>query len=117
MTLSRDQQRTKSLCVAMNLLAEAVTDDRFGQYSALEQEGVVHRFEYTFELLWKVLKDYLSEEGFDESAPRSVFSSSLETGRGSAADVEVLLNALAILNLLSHTYNQAMADQALAVIR
>ena len=101
----------------MNLLIEAVTDDRFDQYSALEQEGVVHRFEYTFQLLWKVLKDHLSEEGFDDSSPRSVFRRSLEAGIVSAADVEVLLQALASRNLLSHTYNQAMADQALSLIQ
>jgi nucleotidyltransferase substrate binding protein (TIGR01987 family) len=117
MTLARDEQRTESLRIAINLLDEALGDERFDAYSVLEQEGVVQRFEYTFELFWKVLKDRLTGEGFDDSSPRSVFRRSLEAGIVSAADVEVLLQALASRNLLSHTYNQAMADQALSLIQ
>jgi nucleotidyltransferase substrate binding protein (TIGR01987 family) len=117
MPFSRFQQHADSLATAMNLLDEAINDDRFGQYSVLEQEGVVHRFEYSFELFWKVLKDRLAGEGFDDASPRAVFRRSLEAGIVSAADVEVLLQALASRNLLSHTYNQAMADQALSLIQ
>jgi nucleotidyltransferase substrate binding protein (TIGR01987 family) len=117
MTPARNQQRTESLGVAMNLLNEALGDERFDTYSVLEQEGVVQRFEYSFELFWKVLKDRLTGEGFDDASPRAVFRRSLEAGIVSAADVEVLLQALASRNLLSHTYNQAMADQALSLIR
>ena len=31
--------------------------------NALEREGTVHRFEYTFELSWKLMKDYLEADG------------------------------------------------------
>jgi hypothetical protein len=32
--------------------------------SDLEEQGVIQSFEYTHELAWKVLKDYLEEQGF-----------------------------------------------------
>lgn len=44
------------------------------EMSDLEKEGVVQRFEYTFELAWKTLKDYLVYSGvvLDQITPRKV---------------------------------------------
>ncbi len=46
---------------AFLLLREALEDSR--ALSPLEKEGVVQRFEYTCELAWKLLKDYLEAGG------------------------------------------------------
>jgi nucleotidyltransferase substrate binding protein (TIGR01987 family) len=56
-------QRYKNFSKAYELLGEAVHRDNL---SALEVEGMIQRFEYTFELAWKTLKDYLEERGFSE---------------------------------------------------
>lgn len=32
--------------------------------SKLEEEGLIQRFEYTFELAWKCLQDLLAERGY-----------------------------------------------------
>lgn len=37
--------------------------------SELEQEGLIQRFEYTFELAWKVLQDLLRERGYTDFVP------------------------------------------------
>ncbi|MEY1639022.1 nucleotidyltransferase substrate binding protein [Tenuifilum osseticum] len=37
--------------------------------SELEKAGVVHYFEFTFELGWKTLKDYLLIKGVDQATP------------------------------------------------
>lgn len=38
--------------------------------SELEQAGLIQFFEMTFELAWKVLKDYLESEGYIVKSPR-----------------------------------------------
>ncbi len=42
------------------------------QPSALEEAGIVQAFEFTFELAWKTLKDYLAANGVDAQFPRDV---------------------------------------------
>jgi hypothetical protein len=48
---------------AFDLLSQAVAimDER--PLSPLEKEGTIQRFEYTWELAWKLLKDYLEDQG------------------------------------------------------
>jgi hypothetical protein len=38
-----------------------------GELNKFETQGLVKCFEYTFELSWKTLKDFLEEEGFSIS--------------------------------------------------
>ncbi|MBQ4009418.1 MAG: nucleotidyltransferase substrate binding protein, partial [Bacteroidales bacterium] len=38
---------------------------RVEDLSELEQEGIVQRFEYTFELSWKVMQDFLVYKGYE----------------------------------------------------
>ena len=56
---------------AFLLLREVMQIIQERKLSPLEQEGVIQRFEYTWELTWKVLKDYLEYSGivFDIIAP------------------------------------------------
>lgn len=75
---TRWQQRHDSFTRALSLLEEGVTSDP-SALSMLEKEGVVHRFEYTFDLAWKTLKDYLQAQGVDlrPVAPRQVLKQAL----------------------------------------
>jgi hypothetical protein len=34
-----------------------------GELSELEEQGIIKAFEYTYELAWKVIKDYYEEQG------------------------------------------------------
>lgn len=78
---------------------------------------MIKNFEICFELSWKVLKDLLYFEGYDEKSPRSVFRTSFDVDYISESDCEVLLDALDKRNLLSHTYNKKVALQAEDLIR
>ncbi len=45
------------------LLRQAIEIKEQRDLSQLEQEGVIQRFEYVWELAWKTLKDYLEYQG------------------------------------------------------
>ena len=50
-------QRFNNFKRAISLLRSALEERALSEYSNLEQEGIIQRFEYTLELAWKVLKD------------------------------------------------------------
>jgi len=58
----RWRQRFQNFTQAVNLFKEPL-EKGVDHLSDLEKEGVVQRFEYTLELGWKTLKDYMEEEG------------------------------------------------------
>lgn len=74
----------------------------------LERDGVIKRFEFTFELFWKTTKVLLEHEGFECAGPRSCIKEGAR--RGFTADSEALLDMLEDRNKLSHIYDEAMAQ-------
>ena len=95
------QRAFKQLSPAMDLKAQRPLSD-------LEQQGLIQGFEFTHELAWNVLKDYLEMEGIQgligsRSTAREAFK------RGLVMDGEVWMDMIEKRNLSSHTYNQAVA--------
>ena len=84
--------------------------------SPLEKEGVIQRFEYSFELAWKCVKDYLEESGFVFAivTPRQVLKDAFAAKV--LADGQAWIDMLDHRNLLSHTYNQANFEKAVMSI-
>jgi nucleotidyltransferase substrate binding protein (TIGR01987 family) len=113
----RWRQRFDNFQRAFLLLKEALEGKPVGEYSRLEQEGIVQRFEYTFELAWKTIKDKLFFEGYDEKTPRAVIRKAFEAGFISEEDAETWLESPGVRNLLSHTYDEETAGKALEAIQ
>lgn len=113
----RWQQRFDNFQKAFFLLKEALEGKPINEYSKLEQEGIIQRFEYTFELAWKTIKDKLFYEGYDEKTPRSVIRRAFEVEFISEDDTEIWLDSLDKRNILSHTYDEDAAREALEAIR
>ncbi len=65
---------------AFALLREAIGIMEERELTQLEKEGVIQRFEYTWELAWNVLKDYLKSEGIvlNKITPMSVIRAAFE---------------------------------------
>jgi len=84
--------------------------------SALEKEGTIQRFEYTFELAWKLLKDYLEAEGalVAPLTPRQVIKDAFAARL--IADGQTWIDMLDHRNLLAHTYDASVFEAAVAAI-
>jgi nucleotidyltransferase substrate binding protein (TIGR01987 family) len=57
----RWKQRFQNYEMAFSKLKEAMEQENLNE---LERNGLIQRFEFTLDLSWKVLKDYLEEKGF-----------------------------------------------------
>ena len=108
----RWQQRFSNYQKALARLTEAVNVLNECDYVASEQdllkEGLIQRFEYTHELAWKVMKDYLEYQGYvDIRGSRDAIRKSLEL------DILSDLRWMATIearNLTSHNYDDETAD-------
>ena len=75
--------------------------------SDAERAGLIQFFEMSFELAWKVLKDYLEEEGFSIVSPRDTIKQAFQAGL--LDDGHVWIEALKDRNLTVHTYEEKIA--------
>ncbi|WP_231872337.1 MULTISPECIES: nucleotidyltransferase substrate binding protein [unclassified Oleiphilus] len=112
----RWQQRFKNFQRAFLLLREAVESD-IASFSQLEKEGVIQRFEYTFELAWKVLKDKMEFDGIilDQISPKSVVRQAYQSKY--INDAETWLRMIGDRNLMSHTYDFSKFEQVIDSIK
>lgn len=91
---------------AFSLLREAL-ENGADALSDLEREGVVQRFEYTFELAWNTLKDRMEYDGLilPSVTPRAVIGQAFQAKL--IADGDVWIDMLNDRNLMSHRYDFA----------
>ena len=108
----RWKQRFENLRKAFALLDEAAQRP---ELSRLEKEGLIQRFEYTFELSWKTLKDYLESQGVTATFPRDVLKEAFRAGV--IENGEVWLEMLEKRNQLSHTYDEKTFEASVAAVR
>lgn len=111
----RWQQRFQNFKRAFALLSEAMDKD-INQLNQLEKEGVIQRFEFTFELAWKVLKDKMEHDGLtiDQISPRAVVRLAYQAKY--IDDAEVWLRMIGDRNLMSHTYDSAKFEAVLHAV-
>ena len=104
--------RFNSFSRAFGLLRSAL-DSGVGPLNELEREGVIQRFEYTFELAWNTLKDRLEYEGVTLPAvtPRNVIRQAYQARF--IEDGDAWLDMLTDRNLSSHTYDAAGIEAVL----
>lgn len=105
----RWKQRFSNFLKAFQTLSRAVAITEQRELSELEEQGLIQGFEFTHELAWNVLKDYLEDQGFSgligsKDASRTAFRNGLiEEG-------EVWMDMIKARNLSSHTYNPEVAE-------
>lgn len=75
----------------------------------LERAGIIQFFEMTFELAWKVLKDYLESEGYMVKSPRETVKQAFQIGV--IDNGHIWIDALSNRNLTTYTYDEELADK------
>lgn len=102
---------------AFLLLREAIETLEERELTQLEKEGIIQRFEYTWELAWKVLKDYLEYEGvtLEKITPASVLRAAFSAKI--ISDGNVWMSALDARNKMSHVYNLKKFEEVIELIR
>jgi nucleotidyltransferase substrate binding protein (TIGR01987 family) len=109
-------QRFTHFVKALSQLKEAVELAQQRPLSRLEDQGMIQAFEFTHELAWNTLKDFLENRGVQDlygskDATRAAFKAGLiENG-------EAWMDMIQSRNLTSHTYEEATATQIASAIR
>ncbi len=83
--------------------------------SDLEKAGIIQAYEFTFELAWKTLKDYLDEKEVNVKYPRDVIKEAFRYEI--IEDGELWLDMLQKRNLMAHTYQETHAEVAIQLIK
>lgn len=86
-----------------------------GELNKFEVQGLIQCFEYTFELAWKTMKDYLEMEGFDVKSPRTAIQTAFQINL--IEDGHTWIDALEKRNLMSHTYDEEIVKEVEQLIR
>ncbi len=112
----RWKQRFYNFEKAFILLKEALEND-LDKLNQLEKEGIIQRFEYTFELSWKVLKDKMQDDGIimETISPKYVVRKAFETKYNN--DAETWLLMIGDRTLMSHTYNFSKFEEIILSIK
>ena len=81
----------------------------------MDELAIIKSYEMAFELSWKLMKDYLAEEGVIATTPRDAIKGAYAAEL--IQDGEQWLKALKDRNLTAHTYNEEVAEEVIASIR
>lgn len=111
----RWRQRFQSFRKAFTQLSAAAELAKQRKLSDLEQQGLIQAFEFTHELAWNTLKDFLESRGTvnlygSKDATREAFARGL-IGRG-----DEWMAMIQSRNRSSQTYNEKTANELAAAI-
>jgi nucleotidyltransferase substrate binding protein (TIGR01987 family) len=111
----RWQQRFGNIRQALARLREAVELSQQRSLSDLERQGLIKAFEFTHELSWKTLKDFLVSRGVSDlfgsrDTTREAFA------QGLINDGETWMEMIRHRNLSAHTYDEATVLEIVAAV-
>ncbi|NTW54462.1 MAG: nucleotidyltransferase [Chlorobaculum sp.] len=109
-------QRYTHFIQALGQLDRAVELAQLRALSELEEQGLIQVFEYTHELAWNTLEDFLEHMGVQllygsKDTRRDAYK------RGLIEDGDAWMEMIKSRNLTSHAYNQDIAREIAAAIR
>ncbi len=96
------EKRKKVLAKATERLKEALNEKE----TEIAIDGTLHRFEFTFELAWKTMKDLMEYNGIIETtgSPREVLRTAFQ--HRLIEDGETWIDMMLDRNKLSHLYDE-----------
>lgn len=107
MTLEQVKAKYEDFARALKKLETALEKNIYED--ELYLDGLIQRFEFCFEISWKLMQKYLSYEGIEINSPRIAIRKSFETEI--ISDAEGWLEMLESRNLSTHTYDEITAKE------
>ena len=110
-------QRLDNYERALGTLARALSLAGERPLSELEEQGLIQAFEFTHELSWLLLKDFLVDQGVSGiSGSRDAVREAVVRELLPAGTEATWMAMIRSRNLTSHTYNPALAHEIAALI-
>lgn len=104
--MERLKQRRADALKALQTFCEILDEP----YSVIVRDATIQRFEYSFEAVWKFLKEYLRvREGIVCHAPKSCFREAQTAGLLNEEEALQCLEMTDDRNMTSHTYREEIA--------
>jgi len=104
--MSDYNQKFENYTSALNRLNDGII--KYDQTNDLLRDGLIQRFEFTFELAWKTLKAIFEDEGLTGlNSPKTVLREAFSAGL--IAKDELWLAMLSDRNTTAHIYNEQLA--------
>ena len=87
-------------------------------YSVVVRDAAIQRFEYTFEIVWTSLKEFLKEKaGVIANSPKLVFREALAVGILSEEEIRKCLEMTDDRNDITHTYDEKVAKKFFPILK
>jgi nucleotidyltransferase substrate binding protein (TIGR01987 family) len=112
----RWEQRLNNYQSALKQLIEAVVLSQQRALSKLEMQGLIQAFEFTHELAWNVMKDFLRDQDGGLKIAGSRDATRLAFQRELITQGDMWMEMIESRNLSSHTYDEATAGKVSARI-
>ena len=107
----RWEQKLSNYRKALHRLAEVVNVAKARELNDFEADGMIQRFEFTFELAWKLLKSYAEYQGVDKEIMGSRDAIRWAFENGLITDSNVWMEMIKRRNDTSHTYDEDTASE------
>ena len=100
--MKRFKERYEDYVKALNKLKEAMLENP----TDIVIDGTLQRYEFTFELAWKTMKDYLEYNGYSDNiaSPRAIIQLAYQAKV--IKNGNVWINMMLDRNVLSHLYDK-----------
>ena len=113
----RWEQKLNSYRKALKRLSEVVSVMETRPLNEFEADGLIQRFEFTFELAWKLVKSYAEYQGIDKEIMGSRDAVRWAFDNGLVDDSDVWMEMIKRRNDTSHTYDEETAKEVVASVK
>jgi nucleotidyltransferase substrate binding protein (TIGR01987 family) len=108
--MSGTENKVRNFGKAIHRLQESIDFWNQNKEWDVVRDGVIQRFEFTYELAWKATKVILEQSGvMDANSPKAVIREAY--AQRLITDEDIWLNIISDRNLTSHVYKEEMADE------
>ncbi|OGK22154.1 hypothetical protein A2866_06770 [Candidatus Roizmanbacteria bacterium RIFCSPHIGHO2_01_FULL_39_8] len=104
--MTKLEAQYKDLIKVFSRLQEAV---KLPSSNIINQDASIQRFEFTFELCWKIMQTIVNENKLDVYGPKNVFREAAKLGI--IDDPKAWFDFLKDRNLTVHTYKEVVARE------